>query len=251
MAALGGVSLTVPAGGAVAVAGESGSGKSTLVACVLGLLDRRRARVEGRVEVFGTDVLRASDRELAALRGRRVGYVGQLFHAAFDPLFTVGSQLAEAHRAHAPAAATDGAVAEALRLAGLDAGPDLLRLRPHEMSGGMLQRAQVAAAILHRPDLLVLDEPTAALDALRRREFATLVAELRARTGAAVLLATHDLGLAARLADRVVVLHRGRVAAAGTAAEVLGSPPDGQARALVEAWRRTAGGGGEAPGGAA
>jgi peptide/nickel transport system ATP-binding protein len=235
--ALSGVTLRVPAGGSVAVVGESGSGKSTLAAAVIGLLPRRGVVASGGVQVDGVDVRAASPRALRDLRGRRVGYVGQLPYAAFDPLFALGPQLDEAAAAHAreTAASRRERVDRALEAAGLPLTPAELAIHPHRMSGGMLQRAQLAAAILHGPALLVADEPTSALDAVRWRQVADLLASLRARTGTALLVVTHDLALAAAVADETVVLRQGRVVESGPTRRVLDHPADAYTAALVAA----------------
>jgi peptide/nickel transport system ATP-binding protein len=241
--AVAGLSLEVPPGRAVALVGESGSGKSTVVAALLGLLPPS-ARVSGRLILDGVDVLKASPDALRGLRGRCVGFVGQAPHSAFDPLFPVDAQLREAWRAHqADRDAEDGpgddeemeeAVEAALEAAGLDLSGAAAGLPPHRMSGGMLQRAQIAAAMLHRPPLLVADEPTSALDTVLTRR---LVDRLRALKsgGTSLLLATHDLGLASELADEVVVMRAGRAVERGPWAEVLGNPKDAYTLALVAA----------------
>jgi len=226
------VSLTLYPGQSLAIAGRSGSGKSTLAACILGLLGPR-AVVKGRVVVAGIDVNQATKDELRRLRGRVVGYVGQNPYAAFDPLFRLGFQLEEA------CVADDVAVADALRLAGLEPTRGLLRSYPHELSGGMLQRAQLAAAILNRPSLLVLDEPTGALDPVSRLALARLIQDLRAKM--TLVLITHDIGLAARLAEDIAFLHDGRVVACGKTAQVLAHPGVEEVHALLSAWRRTSG----------
>ena len=235
--ALAGVSIDLSAGRALAIVGESGSGKTTLIAAALGLIRRDRARIEGRVEVAGVDVARAPTRELRALRGAAVGFVGQLSFHAFDPLFPIGYQLDEAYRAHrdAPAPERLAAVNEALARAGLPLSPRDLERPPHRMSGGMLQRAQVAAALLHRPPLLLADEPTAALDTLHQRAIADLLRGLRDDGGTALLLATHDLALAAQVADDVLVLRDGREVERGPVRQVLERPSHPYTAELIAA----------------
>jgi ABC-type glutathione transport system ATPase component len=196
------------------------------------------------VRILGTDVLGAPRRTLRDLRGRVVGLVGQHGASAFDPLFPVGFQLDEAVRAHARMAAPERRerVRESLARAGLALGPGALAAPPGRLSGGMVQRAQVAAAILHHPPLLIADEPTAALDTVRRRGLAALLADLKAG-GTAILLVTHDLGLAAAVADEIVVLHGGRIVDRGDPARVLAAPADPATTALVAAWRAVDGSG--------
>ena len=229
-----GVSFEVPENSTVALVGESGSGKSTVINIVLGLLNR--AEVSGAVTVDGVDMLRAPQRVLRRMRGRRIGFVGQQSFAAFDPLFPVDAQLREAWRAHAAGGATgmDAAIAGALDVAGLDLAGLAAGLPPHRLSGGMLQRAQVAAALLHRPPLVLADEPTSALDALLARRLAEALRALR-DNGTAVLLATHDLGLAARVADEVVVMRAGTVVERGPVGEVFARPREAYTEALLAA----------------
>ena len=235
--ALGGMSFDLEAGRALAIVGESGCGKSTLIAAALGLLGRDHARIDGRVEVAGLDLAHVSPGELRALRGAAVGFVGQLSFHAFDPLFPIGYQLDEAYRAHrdAPAPERLAAVNLALARAGMPLGPGDLKMPPHRMSGGMLQRAQVAAALLHRPPLLLADEPTAALDTLHQRGIATLLRSLRDDHGTALLLATHDLALAAQVADDVLVLRDGREVERGPVRQVLEHPSHPYTAELVGA----------------
>jgi ABC-type glutathione transport system ATPase component len=232
VAALEGLDLAMAPGCAAALVGESGSGKSTAAAAVLGLLPSGAA-IRGRVVADGVDVTAADARTLAGLRGRRVGFVGQGPFAAFDPLFGVGRQLREAWAAHGSGPGNE-AVGRALAEAGLPDAGAALEGPPHAWSGGMLQRAQLAAAMLHDPPLLVADEPTSALDTVRTAQMAATLLALKTR-GTALLLATHDLGLALRLADEVVVLRAGRVVERGPAAEVLRNPREAYTRALLAA----------------
>lgn len=230
--AVAGLSLAVAPGCALALVGESGSGKSTVVTAVLGLLPKT-AEVGGTVTVDGVNVFRASGAVLTRLRGSRVGFVGQQSFAAFDPLFAVDAQLEEAWRAHAPGGGGE-ARAAALAAAGLDLSGLAAGQPPHRLSGGMLQRAQVAAAMLHRPPLLIADEPTSALDPLLARRLAIALRALR-DGGTALLIATHDLGLAARVADEVVVMRAGRVVERGPVASVFAGPREAYTAALLAA----------------
>lgn len=231
------LSADVERGTCLAVIGESGSGKSTLARACLGLLPPR-AVIEGRVLFEDAEIPRLSRRDLRRLRGRRIGFVGQDSYAAFDPLFTIGRQVREALAAHADDPGASSRLGPALERVGLK--PNVLKKYPHEMSGGMLQRVQIAAALLHGPSLIVADEPTSALDPVRRAEVAALLDSARRDTGAAMLLATHDLALALRLADRVLVLHRGRRVESGEARKVLTDPRDPITARLVEAARQSA-----------
>jgi len=163
--------------------------------------------------------------------------MGQASFESFDPLFSIGFQLKEALAAHdhMQRSSRTGRVVEALDRALLPLSIKDLGIHPHEMSGGMIQRAQIAAAILHEPGLLICDEPTAALDPTLRVDLARLLMSLRDETGASILLATHDLTLVSRLADEVMVMYEGRVVESGPAADVLGQPRHPYAEVLVEA----------------
>lgn len=236
-----GVSADLSAGKVLALVGQSGCGKSTLIASVLGLLPPE-ATAFGRVAFEGIDILKASESELQTLRGHRIGYVGQGSYAAFDPLFGLGFQLTEALAAHRrmPRLSRRARIEEALERARLPLKPNQLGIHPHQMSGGMLQRAQVAAAILHGPSLLVCDEPTAALDPTLRVQLAELLMALRDEMGTAILLATHDLTLVSRLADEVLVMFDGRSVESGPAHQILGQPRHPFTEAMVESHARIA-----------
>ncbi|QSB16817.1 ABC transporter ATP-binding protein [Natronosporangium hydrolyticum] len=224
-----GVSLQIAAGETLALVGESGCGKTTVLRTVLGLLPAGSA-VSGSVLVAGTEVVGASTGTLRTLRGLGVGYVPQEPFAAFDPVRRVGHHLAEAWRVHGrrPAA---GELVRALEEHGIPEPADRLRQWPHQWSGGMLQRATIAAATAHRPPLVVADEPTSALDADRAD---AVLADLR-RSSPSLLLVSHDLSLVARHADRMAVCYAGQVVETGVAAEVLAAPRHPYTRALVAA----------------
>ncbi|GAB3481006.1 ABC transporter ATP-binding protein [Amycolatopsis cihanbeyliensis] len=223
------VDLRVEQGECVGLVGESGCGKTTLVRAVLGLLPPGTG-ISGVVSVAGRDVLGAPRAELRALRGRVLGYVGQDPYSACDPLRTVGHHVAEAWLAHRmrPGRAE---VAERLGALGIPDPAERAGYHPHQFSGGMLQRATVAAATAHSPPLTIADEPTSALDAMLARD---ALRTLR-RASRSLLLVSHDLRLVAEYADRVVVLHEGVLAEEGTADRVLAVPCSSPARRLVAA----------------
>lgn len=197
--------LEIHPGECLALVGDSGSGKTTIARAVLGLLPRG-TRVTGSIRLAGTEIVGAADAALRQLRGRTVGFVAQNPFAATNPLHRVGTHVAEAWRAHRrrPPA---GAVTERLGALGIPQPAGAARQWPHQWSGGMLQRATIAAASAHHPPLLVADEPTSALDAER----ADAVLGALRQAGAAVLLISHDQRLVARHAGRVVHCHAGRV----------------------------------------
>ncbi|MFF9282516.1 ABC transporter ATP-binding protein [Streptomyces griseosporeus] len=227
------VSLTVHPGEVLVLLGESGSGKSTLARTVLGL-PGRTARVTGGVALSGTELLTLGERALAGIRGRRIGYVPQDPDAALDPLRRIGAQLVEVllrHRAADGRRAARRAVPGLLDAAGLTDPERAARAYPHELSGGQRQRAAIALALACGPGLLVADEPTTALDALVR----TRVLDLLTASGASVLLVTHDIAAARRVADRVAVMHAGRIVESGPVERLLTAPEHPHAAALVAA----------------
>ncbi|MEJ3742536.1 ABC transporter ATP-binding protein [Actinomycetes bacterium KLBMP 9797] len=223
------LSLSIAAGEALALVGESGCGKSSVVHAVLGLLPRG-ARVSGSIRVAGHEAVGAPDREMRRLRGLVVGYVPQDPFAAFDPLRRVGHHVAEAWRVHGRRPER-GEVARLLGEHGIPDPARRLRQWPHQWSGGMLQRATVAAATAHRPPLIVADEPTSALDTDRAH---AVLADLR-RSDASLLLVSHDLPLVAKHADRVAVCYAGAVVETGPAASVLGAARHPYTKALLAA----------------
>ncbi|SEF19903.1 peptide/nickel transport system ATP-binding protein [Amycolatopsis pretoriensis] len=229
-----GVGYEVAAGEVVAVVGESGSGKTVTAMSLLGLLPPT-ARVTGRAELAGRDLYAMTPAELRAVRGGEVGMVFQEPMSALNPVFTVGDQLVEAIRAHrdvTAAAARDRAI-ELLDLVGLPAPRERFRAYPHELSGGQLQRVVIAMAVANEPKLLIADEPTTALDVTVQAEILELLRDLRSRLGTAILLITHDMGVVADLADRVVVMHDGRVVEQGSAAAIFTAPEQDYTRQLL------------------
>ncbi len=232
-----GLTLYVPAGRVVALAGPSGGGKSLTARSVLRLHDPAAGvRVGGRVLAGGTDVLALGRRALRELRGRRVGHAFQDAVASLNPTITVGRHLTETVRAHGGAdpAATGAA---ALERCGLTAR-DVWDARPHELSGGQAQRAALAVATVLDPEILVADEITTALDPVTQAEVLDMVAAQAAERNRAVLLITHDLAAAARWADEIAVLGDGRVVEHGPSRSVLAAPRAPLTRALVDAATR-------------
>ncbi|WP_374446396.1 dipeptide ABC transporter ATP-binding protein [Stella sp.] len=232
--AVGGVSFALAAGEALGIVGESGSGKSATMLAIAGLLPRS-ARIEGRLRLGATDLVGLDERGWRPLRGRRVAIVFQEAMAALNPLMTAGSQIIEAIRAHAP----DPAAAARERALGLLAEvglPDPDRVaasRPWQLSGGQQQRVLIAMALACDPELLIADEPTTALDTTVQAQILALLHDLRRRRRMALLFVSHDLGVVAAVADRVLVMQGGRVVESGPVARLFQAPEHPYTRRLV------------------
>jgi peptide/nickel transport system ATP-binding protein len=230
-----GIDLTVPRGHTTAVVGESGSGKSTTAAAILGLLPPGGRITAGRIVFDGSDITGADRRLLRQLRGRGIGYVPQDPMTNLNPVWKVGFQIREALRAN-----TDGRDARrrALELLAEAGMPDPVKQAgryPHQLSGGMCQRALIAIGLAGRPKLLIADEPTSALDVTVQRQVLDHLQQLTDELGTALLLITHDLALAAERAESVVVVHRGSVVESGAAQAILRDPQHEYTRRLVAA----------------
>ncbi|MBW7905586.1 MAG: ABC transporter ATP-binding protein [Phycisphaerae bacterium] len=230
-----GVSLSLAAGGTAALVGESGSGKTLTALSIMRLLPESARLASGRVIFEGRDLVTATEAELRRIRGVRAAMIFQEPMTSLNPVLTVGFQIAEPLRVHRgmsrPAARREAI--ELLRRVGIPAPQRRVDAHPHELSGGMRQRAMIAMALACRPALLVADEPTTALDATVQAQIMALLGELRRQTGLALLLITHDLRLVARVADDVHIMYAGRIVESGPVAEVLGAPRHPYTAALL------------------
>jgi peptide/nickel transport system ATP-binding protein len=231
------VSLDVAAGETVAIVGESGSGKSTLAASVNRLLAENGRITGGTITVGDLDITAASEKAMTAIRGNRIGMVPQDPMTNLNPVMKIGDQIVEALEVHGRArghAARDEAV-RLLDQAGIADPEARFRQYPHEFSGGMRQRVLIAMALACRPEVLLADEPTSALDVTVQRLVLDQMGKLASDMGAAVLLITHDLALAAERADRVAVMYRGEIVETGPAAQVVAGPRHEYTRRLLAA----------------
>jgi peptide/nickel transport system ATP-binding protein len=224
--AVDGIDLDLDRGEVVAIIGESGSGKSVTLRSLLRLNPERHARVEGSITVDGRDVLALRTRELAAYRGGVVSMIFQEPLLALDPVYTVGQQIVESIRRHEAVSPTE-ARARALALferVRIPSPARRLDSYPHEMSGGMRQRAMIALALACRPKVLLADEPTTALDATVQIQILLLLRELQRDLGLSIVFVTHDLGAAVEVADRILVMYAGRIVEEGAARDLIRGP---------------------------
>ncbi len=231
------VSLSVGAGEIVCVVGESGSGKSVTAFSVMGLLARALRPVAGAIRLEGEDVLAATPQRLRALRGDRMAMIFQEPMTALNPVLTIGDQIEEVLRIHTDLGPAERrsrvlAMLEAMRL------PEPERMHasyPHQISGGQRQRVMIAAALILDPALLIADEPTTALDVTTQAQILKLIKDMQSRRGTGVLFITHDFGVVAEIADRVVVMEKGRVVEQGAAADILTRPQHPYTQMLIAA----------------
>jgi oligopeptide transport system ATP-binding protein len=234
--AVNGVSFEIAPGELLGVVGESGSGKSVTMMALMGLLPSPPAEITGgAIRYLGRDVRAMGEVELRALRGGGIGFVFQDPMTSLNPVFTVGYQLIEPIRAHlglSKRAARDRA-GELLALVGIPDAARRLDDYPHQFSGGMRQRVMIAMALSCDPKVLIADEPTTALDVTIQAQILELVRELRARLGMGIVWITHDLGLVAGIADRVMVMYAGQVVEHGPVAEIFAQPCHPYTRALL------------------
>jgi peptide/nickel transport system ATP-binding protein len=225
--AVDGVSFTVAPGEVVAIVGESGSGKSVTAMTLMGLTRGPNARFEGDAVFDGTELVRANDAQLKRIRGAGIAMVFQDPMSSLDPVYRVGRQIVEQIRAHdrkiSKAQANDQAV-QLMERVGIPRAAERLRSYPHEFSGGMRQRVMIAMALSCSPSLLIADEPTTALDVTIQAQILDELRQLRDETNAGVILVTHDLGVVADIADRVIVMYAGQVVEEGTLDDIFYDP---------------------------
>lgn len=235
LSAVNGVSLRVARGEVLALIGESGSGKSVTLRALMRLHSERSTRIEGHIEIAGHDLMSLSRTELQALRGPVAAMIFQEPLLALDPVYTIGQQIVETLRRHRPMSRSQARAAalEALRSVRIPSPEQRLDAYPHEMSGGMRQRAMIALALACQPQILLADEPTTALDATVQIQILILLRELQQALGLSIIFVTHDIGAAVEVADRVAVMYGGRIVEQAPLAELLDNPQHPYTRVLL------------------
>jgi len=226
ISAVNGVNLTVAKGEVVALIGESGSGKSVTLRALMRLHPARSTTIEGAIRIDGEDLMAKTPQQLQAFRGAKVAMIFQEPLLAFDPVYTIGQQITEALRRHHglnKKEARSRAI-EALRSVRIPSPEHRLDAYPHEMSGGMRQRAMIAQALACGPELLLADEPTTALDATVQIQILILLRELQQELGLSIIFVTHDIGAAVEVADRVAVMYGGRIVEEAPLQTLLATP---------------------------
>ena len=234
--AVNGVDLDLAAGEVLCILGESGSGKSVTLRALMKLLPKT-AKVTGEIQVGGRDVQAMNESQLADFRGGDVAMIFQEPMTALDPVFTIGRQIAETVQRHegASRSAADARALELLELVQIPSAKRRLSAYPHELSGGLRQRAMIAVALACRPKLLLADEPTTALDATVQIQVLLLLRSLQEQLGMGVVFVTHDLGVAGEIADRVAVMYAGKVVEEGPVGALMAGPLHPYAKGLLGA----------------
>jgi peptide/nickel transport system ATP-binding protein len=232
-----GLSLTINAGETLCIVGESGSGKSMCAHAVMGLLPSAVRPVAGSIRLAGRDLLGLSPDAMRGVRGREIGMIFQEPMTSLNPVMRIGRQIDEMFEAHdaLKGAARAARVAELLAEVGLPEPAQIARAFPHELSGGQRQRVMIAMALALEPRLLIADEPTTALDVTTQAQILKLIDALRRKHGTAVMFITHDFGVVADIADRIVVMQEGRCVEHGAAAATLSAPQHEYTRRLLAA----------------
>ena len=238
--AVDGVDFSVAPGETLGLVGESGSGKTITSLALLRLVPRPAEIVAGRISFEGKELLERSEKEMTSIRGRRIAMVFQNPAYSLNPIYTIGDQLSEIITAHERVGrkVARERVAELLRLVGIADPLSRIAQFPHELSGGMKQRVCIARALLCNPALVLADEPTTNLDVTIQAQILDLLNELKSRFSTAMILVTHDMGVVARMANRVTVMYAGRICETGDARTIFRNPQHPYTRALLESMPR-------------
>ena len=235
--AVAGVSLSIQAGEILGLVGESGSGKTVTAMSVAGLLPRKQCDYSGEILLDGKELLHADRAELRNIQGREIGVVFQEPQSALDPLMKIGPQVEEVLRVHTKLGREERRrqAVEAMAAVELPEAEAVYEKYPHQLSGGMLQRAMIAAAVIAKPKLLLLDEPTTALDVTIQAQILELLKRLNRESGVSMLFISHDLNVVRKLCGRVAVMQRGLLVEEGEAQEVFHHPHHPYTRRLIAA----------------
>jgi peptide/nickel transport system ATP-binding protein len=232
-----GLSFSIKAGETVAIVGESGCGKSVTSMSILRLVPEPPGKIAGSIKFQGRELLAMSEAEMQALRGKDIAMIFQEPMTSLNPVLNVGRQIGETLKLHEglDGAAAAARVVELLSLVGIPAPERRVREYPHQLSGGMRQRVMIAMALACNPKLLIADEPTTALDVTIQAQILDLMLDLKRRVGAAIMLITHDLGVVAETAERVVVMYAGRKVEEASAAALFANPRHPYTQGLLAA----------------
>ena len=235
--AVDGISFTVGDGEIVGLVGESGSGKSVTAMAISGLLPRRKSEYSGEIWLDGTEILNGDRNLMRQMQGDTIGVIFQEPMSAFDPIMPIGKQVEESLLVHHPEmtpAARRAAALTAMAEAELDEPEIVYEKYPHELSGGMLQRAMIAAAIIHSPKLLLADEPTTALDVTIQGQILNRLKKINRRKGTSILFISHNMRVIRHLSERVLVMYRGKIVEQGTVEEVFLHPKEEYTKKLID-----------------
>jgi peptide/nickel transport system ATP-binding protein len=235
--AVDGLSFSVEAGETVAIVGESGCGKSVTSMSILRLIPEPPGKIAGSVRFNGRDLLKLSEREMRTIRGNEISMIFQEPMTSLNPVLSVGQQIGETLRLHQGLSKKDAEAraVDMLRLVGIPAPDKRVKEYPHQLSGGMRQRVMIAIALACNPKLLIADEPTTALDVTIQAQILDLMRDLKHRVGAAIVLITHDLGVVAEVAERVIVMYAGRKVEEAPVVELFGNPKHPYTKGLLGA----------------
>jgi ABC-type dipeptide/oligopeptide/nickel transport system ATPase component len=236
--AVDGVSFSMEEGDILGLVGESGTGKTVTSMCIGGLLPRWKADTQGSIRLDGTEIFDCSQKELNEILGKELTVVFQEPMTSFNPVYRIGRQIGESlyvHRKDLSQSQRNELILDAMRRAGLYEAEEISRRYPHELSGGMLQRAMIAAAIVTNPKLLIADEITTALDVTMQARIIDQLKRLNRESGMSILFISHDMHVVNRLCRQVIVMQRGRIVESGLTKEIFANPQHEYTKRLIAA----------------
>lgn len=228
--------ISISQGEIVGIAGESGSGKSTLAYAAARLLDKSAKITGGEIIFEGRNILKLSETQMQSIRGAKIGMIFQNPASSFNPVYTIGNQIVEALTCHfkLPKKTAYEKAVKMLKTAGLEDSEYIMRKYPHQLSGGMLQRAMIAMSLMCEPKLLIADEPTTALDASVQAQILKLLKDINKNKKISIMLITHNLMAAAQICDRVAIMYGGRIVETGTKNEIFNLPAHPYTKGLID-----------------